>query len=616
MGFYFIQFLTGLASASSLFLIAAGLSIIFGVTRILNFAHGSLYMLGAYISYWLLTTFSPGPIGFWLAVLLSATIVGLVGVIIEMGLLRRIYQAPELFQLIATFGVILIISDITRAIWGETDLVGPRASGLSDAVTIFGHKLPEYDLAMIVLGPLVLGIIWLIFHRTRWGTLVRAATEDREMVGALGVNQAFLFTSVFFMGAFLAGLGGAAQIPKGGADLLMDLNVIAEAFVIVVVGGMGSILGAFLAAIIIGELNAFGILVFPQMTLVLMFAVMAIVLLIRPWGLLGRPETVSRAPGEAPEPPLQRADKAVRRLFTATILLLLLVPLISSDFILVILIDIFIFVLFAVSLHFIMGPGGLVSFGHAAYYGLGAYGSALLVHYLGTPMELALIAGPIVAAAAAFLFGWFSVRLSGVYFAMLTLAFAQITWSIVFQWGELTYGDDGILNIWPAAWLSSKMAYYYFALILTLACIYVLRRTLFTPFGYIMRAGRDSPLRADAIGINVQRHQWLAFIFAGAFAGLAGSIYVFSKGSVFPDQVAIPQSIDGLMMVLLGGVKTLTGPIVGAAALTALTDWLSSNEVWFWRSILGAIILALVILFPQGIVGYVRDKFRPSEERG
>ena len=573
-------------------------------------------MLGAYISYWLLTTFSPGPIGFWLAVLLSATIVGLVGVIIEMGLLRRIYQAPELFQLIATFGVILIISDITRAIWGETDLVGPRASGLSDAVTIFGHKLPEYDLAMIVLGPLVLGIIWLIFHRTRWGTLVRAATEDREMVGALGVNQAFLFTSVFFMGAFLAGLGGAAQIPKGGADLLMDLNVIAEAFVIVVVGGMGSILGAFLAAIIIGELNAFGILVFPQMTLVLMFAVMAIVLLIRPWGLLGRPETVSRAPGEAPEPPLQRADKAVRRLFTATILLLLLVPLISSDFILVILIDIFIFVLFAVSLHFIMGPGGLVSFGHAAYYGLGAYGSALLVHYLGTPMELALIAGPIVAAAAAFLFGWFSVRLSGVYFAMLTLAFAQITWSIVFQWGELTYGDDGILNIWPAAWLSSKMAYYYFALILTLACIYVLRRTLFTPFGYIMRAGRDSPLRADAIGINVQRHQWLAFIFAGAFAGLAGSIYVFSKGSVFPDQVAIPQSIDGLMMVLLGGVKTLTGPIVGAAALTALTDWLSSNEVWFWRSILGAIILALVILFPQGIVGYVRDKFRPSEERG
>lgn len=615
MGFYVIQFLTGLASASSLFLIAAGLSIIFGVTRILNFAHGSLYMLGAYIAYTLITHLSPGPIGFWIIVLIAATAVGLVGVLIEVGLLRRIYQAPELFQLIATFGVILIVSDITRFIWGEEDLVGPRAPGLSEAVTIMGHPLPQYDIALIVLGPLVLGATWLLFHRTRWGILVRAATQDREMVGALGANQALLFTSVFFFGAFLAGLGGAAQIPKGGADLLMDLNVIAEAFVIVVIGGMGSILGAFLAAVIIGELNAFGILIFPQMTLVLMFAVMAIVLLIRPWGLLGRPEAVSRAPGEAPEPPLRPATKAAKSLFMVSLLMVIAVPLLGSDFAMVMLIDIFIFVLFAVSLHFIMGPGGLVSFGHAAYYGLGAYASALLVHYLETPMLAAMVAAPIIAGIGAAVFGWFSVRLSGVYFAMLTLAFAQIAWSVVFQWNEFTYGDDGVLNIWPAEILSSPIAYYYFTLLLVGIGIVVLRRTLFTPFGYIMRAGRDSPLRADAIGIDVQRQQWLAFIFAGMFAGLAGSLYVFSKGSVFPDQMAIPQSIDGLMMVLLGGVKTLTGPIVGAAALTGLTDWLSSNEIWFWRSFLGCVILALVILFPQGIVGFVRDRFEPAETR-
>ena len=613
MGFFVIQFLTGLASASSLFLIAAGLSIIFGVTRILNFAHGALYMLGAYIAYSLLSYFSPGPIGFWVCVLAAAAAVGLVGVIIEMGLLRRIYQAPELFQLIATFGVILIISDLTRFIWGETDLVGPRAPGLSDAVMIFGHPLPQYDLALIVLGPLVLGATWLIFHRTRWGTLVRAATQDREMVSALGVDQALLFTTVFFFGAFLAGLGGAAQIPKGGADLLMDFNVIAEAFVIVVIGGMGSILGAFLAAIIIGELNAFGILIFPQMTLVLMFAVMAIVLLIRPWGLLGRPEAISRAPGEAPEPPIRPASLAAKSLFVAVLLLMVIVPLFGSEFAMVLLIEIFIFVLFATSLHFIMGPGGLVSFGHAAYYGLGAYASALLVHYLETPMLAAMVAAPIMAGIGAMVFGWFSVRLSGVYFAMLTLAFAQIGWAVVFQWNEFTAGDDGILNIWPADFLSSSIAYYYFTLILVGLAVMVLRRTLFTPFGYLMRAGRDSPLRADSIGIDVQRQQWLAFIFAGMFAGLAGSLYVFSKGSVFPDQMAIPQSIDGLMMVLLGGVKTLTGPIVGAAALTGLTDWLSSNEIWFWRSILGGVILALVILFPQGIVGFIRDRYEPAE---
>ena len=615
MGFFVIQFLTGLASASSLFLIAAGLSIIFGVSRILNFAHGSLYMLGAYIAYSLLTYFNPGPIGFWVALLGAAVAVGLVGVIIEMGLLRRIYQAPELFQLIATFGVILIISDLTRLIWGEIDLIGPRAPGLSGAVMILGHPLPQYDLALIVLGPLVLGVTWLIFHRTRWGTLVRAATQDREMVGALGVDQAKLFTSVFFFGALLAGLGGAAQIPKGGADLLMDFNVIAEAFVIVVIGGMGSILGAFLAAIIIGELNAFGILIFPQMTLVLMFAVMAIVLLIRPWGLLGRPEAISRAPGEAPEPPLRPATAAAKSFFALSVLAIIVVPLFGNFFDIALLIEIFIFVLFAVSLHFIMGPGGLVSFGHAAYYGLGAYTSALLVHYLETPMLAAMVAAPIIAGVGAMVFGWFSVRLSGVYFAMLTLAFAQIGWSVVFQWSEFTAGDDGILNIWPADFLSSKIAYYYFTLILVGLAVWVLRRTLFTPFGYLIRAGRDSPLRADSIGIDVQRQQWLAFIFAGMFAGLAGSLYVFSKGSVFPDQMAIPQSIDGLMMVLLGGVKTLTGPIVGAAALTGLTDWLSSNEIWFWRSILGCVILALVILFPQGIVGFVRDRYQPAEEK-
>jgi branched-chain amino acid transport system permease protein len=493
--------------------------------------------------------------------------------------------------------------------------VGPRAPGLSEAVMILGHPLPQYDLALIVLGPLVLGVTWLIFHRTRWGTLVRAATQDREMVGALGVDQAKLFTSVFFFGAFLAGLGGAAQIPKGGADLLMDFNVIAEAFVIVVIGGMGSILGAFLAAIIIGELNAFGILIFPQMTLVLMFAVMAIVLLIRPWGLLGRPEAVSRAPGEAPEPPLRPATAAAKLFFALSLLAIVVVPLFGKFFDIALLIEIFIFVLFAVSLHFIMGPGGLVSFGHAAYYGLGAYASALLVHYLETPMLAAMVAAPIIAGVGAMVFGWFSVRLSGVYFAMLTLAFAQISWSVVFQWNDFTAGDDGVLNIWPADFLSTKIAYYYFTLILVGLAVWVLRRTLFTPFGYLIRAGRDSPLRADSIGIDVQRQQWLAFIFAGMFAGLAGSLYVFSKGSVFPDQMAIPQSIDGLMMVLLGGVKTLTGPIVGAAALTALTDWLSSNEIWFWRSILGCVILALVILFPQGIVGFVRDRYQPAEAK-
>ncbi|MDH3233255.1 MAG: branched-chain amino acid ABC transporter permease, partial [Alphaproteobacteria bacterium] len=227
MGEFAVSLLTGLSSAAALFLVASGLSIIFGVTRIVNFAHGSFYMLGAYVGYTLVQAIGGSVLGFWAAVVIAAVVVGLIGVAMEVLLLRRIYQAPELFQLIATFGVILVIQDVTLWIWGAEDLVGPQAPGLKGAVTIFGRQLPEYDLALIAASPVVLFGLWLLFYKTRWGTLVRAATQDRQMVAALGVNQRWLFTGVLFLGSALAGLGGAVQIPKGGADLLMDFNIIA-----------------------------------------------------------------------------------------------------------------------------------------------------------------------------------------------------------------------------------------------------------------------------------------------------------------------------------------------------------------------------------------------------
>ena len=208
----------------------------------------------------------------------------------ELVLLRRIYRVPELFQLLATFGVVLVVQDLVLKVWGPLDILGPRAPGLRHAVDILGHRFPAYELFLIVMGPLVLGLLWLLMHKTRFGVLVRAATQDREMVAALGVNQALLFTGTLFLGASLAGLGGALQTPKLAANPHMDISVIAEAFVVTVVGGMGSVPGAFLAALLIGQLQAFGILVFPKITLVLVFLLMALVLVVRPWGLLGRPD--------------------------------------------------------------------------------------------------------------------------------------------------------------------------------------------------------------------------------------------------------------------------------------------------------------------------------------
>ena len=293
MTFYFVQFLTGLASAASLFLVASGLSIIFGVTRIVNFAHGAFYMLGAYVAFTLTERFS-GAIGFWGGILAAALIVAAVGVLVEMVLLRRIYHSPELFQLLATFGLTLMVEDLVVLIWGPSDQLGRRAPGFEGAVDFFGQNVPSYDLFLIVLGPVVLGLLWLLFQRTRWGILVRAATQDRDMVAALGVNQKWLFTSVFAVGVFLAALGGALQIPRDAVHHAMDLRIIVDVFVVVVIGGLGSIIGAFVAAVLVSELDAFGILIFPKISIILVFLVMAAVLIVRPWGLFGKPEAAAR----------------------------------------------------------------------------------------------------------------------------------------------------------------------------------------------------------------------------------------------------------------------------------------------------------------------------------
>jgi branched-chain amino acid transport system permease protein len=283
---------------------------------------------------------------------------------------------------------------------------------------------------------------------------------------------------------------------------------------------------------------------------------------------------------------------------------LLALPFFADQFpyLLVLGIDVLIAILFAASLHFIMGPGGMHSFGHAAYFGLGAYGAALLVKWLAAPMGLALLAAPLVALAGALLFGWFAVRLSGVYLAMLTLAFAQIVWAAVFQWEALTGGSNGVVGTWPPKPFDHAAIFYLLTLILAVAGVLLLRRFLFAPFGYAMRAGRDDPLRAEAIGIDVKRVHWLAFAAAGAVCGVAGGLFAFAKGSISPEAIHLGRSIDGLVMVLLGGIQTLSGPIVGASAFAVLQDTVM-RQTEYWRALLGAIILFLVLVFPLGIVG-------------
>jgi branched-chain amino acid transport system permease protein len=414
------------------------------------------------------------------------------------------------------------------------------------------------------------------------------------------VDQRVLFTAVFALGAGLAGLGGALALPQSSANLQLDLSVITDAFVVVVVGGLGSIGGAYLASLLIGVLQAFGVWLLPSLSLVIVFVVMAAVLIVRPQGLLGRAGATVREP--TPPPLVRPASRLLRRLAVVALVLLVLAPLFAGPFVLSVLTEAVVALLFAASLHFMMGSGGMPSFGHAAWFGLGAYAAALASTTLAAPLPLALVLAPLVAGLIAALFGWFVVRLSGVYLAMLTLAFAQIVWAAAVQWTSISGGDDGILGIWPRGWLADPRAFYVLTLAIALGAAMLLRRALYAPFGYALRAGRDAPSRAEALGLPVRQVRLAAFAVAGAAAGLAGGLAAFSKGSVFPTYAGISHSVDALLMVLLGGVQTMSGPFVGAFAYTGLYDaLLLATDAW--RLVLGVAIIALVVAFPQGIAG-------------
>ena len=612
-----IQLLNGLASASALFLVAAGLTLIFGVTRIVNFAHGSLYMLGAYIAYscgaLLADAFGRGPFAFWSGVAVAALAVAIFGALIEALLLKRLYDAPELLQLTATFGVVLIVRDVALAVWGAEDLLGPRAPGLDGAVMLLGRAVPEYDLFLIAAGPVVLVFLTWLVTRTRFGVLIRAASENRMLTAALGIDQSRLYTAVFALGALLAGLAGALQIPREPANLGMDLAIIADAFVVTVVGGLGSIPGAFVAAILIGLTKALCIAVgtvdiggvefaFPKLTLVAEFIVMAVVLALRPHGLLG---AVAATPVTTPLPEQRERIVAPGRrelwIGIAVFAAFAMLPFVRDEYAVVLATDILIAALFAASLQFLTGTGGMTSFGHAAYFGVGAYAAALAVKH-GCPFPAAVVGAPIAAFAAALVFGWFCVRLAGVYLAMLTLAFAQITWSIAFQWDSVTGGSNGIVGVWPGGWLADRGHFYAVTLAAITLALLALLAIARSPFGRALRGARDSPLRAAAIGIDVRHWQWRGFALAGAFAGLAGGLFAFSKGSISPESLAIPRSVDALVMVLLGGLNALFGPLLGATAYTWLQDSLA-RATEYWRAMVGVGILVLVVAFPQGLGG-------------
>jgi branched-subunit amino acid ABC-type transport system permease component len=287
--FLFSQFMGGLTTAMFLFLIASGLSLVFGVMRVINFAHGSFYMIGAYLAWQGVEWLHPAGAGFWAAALLAAVGVGLLGAVVERLFFRALYGREELYQLLCTYALVLILGDAAKFIWGVGQLSVSTPPVLAGSVKIFGTTQPLYSLFIIAIGPAIAVGGWLTLNRTGVGRLVRAAQMDREMLDALGANVGTIYTGMFVAASVLAGLAGALVTPIESIVPGMDVLIIVQAFIVVVIGGMGSLWGTFWGSVIYGEVLSFGIVIFPGFSLFSVFALMAVILIVRPWGLFGRP---------------------------------------------------------------------------------------------------------------------------------------------------------------------------------------------------------------------------------------------------------------------------------------------------------------------------------------
>ena len=298
-------------------------------------------------------------------------------------------------------------------------------------------------------------------------------------------------------------------------------------------------------------------------------------------------------------------------IYAAFFIILLILPVVIPKFYIYILTLIFVTSILAMSLNFVVGHGGLFQFHHGVFYGIGAYTVALILTKTPLPWWIGFIMGPIIAALFGFLIGLFCVRLTKLYFGMLQISLGSLIWAIAFRWYSLTGGDDGIHGISMPSFISSLKGSYYFILIFLVICLIFLYLILKSPFGNTLRAIRDNPERCAAVGINVKRHQLMAIVIATFFAGIAGVLFVVVEGSVFPDLMFWVLSLEIFIMCLLGGWFTFAGPILGAAIIVSLRTF-AGIYTEYWTLILGIILILLIFFLPEGVMGYILEKFNPQ----
>lgn len=623
-------FLIGISFGAILFLLGAGLSLTMGLMRIVNLTHGALYMLGAYAG--LSAAKLSG--SFVIGLVAGAICTGIVGFLMETGFLRRLYR-QEQSQVLLTIGFIYIITNVTQWIWGPKPLSGVIPAVFSGYIPIGNITFPVFRFVIIAFGLVMAALLWLFQEKTRIGAIIRAGMDNREVTTALGINLRVIFTGIFALGAFIAGLCGLMGAPLMGINLQIGWEALMLAMIVVIVGGTGSIQGAFFGGMIIGLLDAFGKAYFPNIAYFAIYVALILILLFKPSGLMGRVMSVQMTADQVqpvPESALKqnKTEKVSpaeahqtlwqRRLslapYLAVTVLLLILPSLLSSYYLSMLTKVLIFAIFATSLDLVMGYTGLFSMGHAAFLGVAGYTVGLLSVRMGVGLFWILVPAAIfLSAVAAAIIGYISLRVSGVYFLLVTLAFGQLLSIVASKWYKVTGGSDGLVgivlpNLGIAGFNLTAEGFYYLVFIAFAICFVLLYRIVHSSFGRTLIGIRENEMRMRSLGYNTWALKYVAVIIAGGFAGVAGVFYAYFYGAVVPGTLAIEMSTAVTLMVIIGGSGTLFGPFVGAVVVVLLEHFARIYVPERWPLILGGIFVVCVMLVRGGFASYLSRFWR------
>ena len=600
-----LNLLNGVSFGMILFLLAMGLSITLGVMGILNLAHGSLFMIGGFIG---VSALRAGG-GYWLAIVAGSIGAAMAGLIIERLFLGRLYRQLD-NQVLLTLGLVYIIANAALWIYGGRVQMFDPPPLLNWKITVGQYAFPFYRIFLIGVGAVAFVVLWWIIEKTRIGAIVRAGMDNKEMVMGMGVNYGLTCSAVFTLGACIGGFAGTLTIPFTGVVQSMALDILLYALIVVVVGGAGSVPGSLLGALLIGIVDAFGKSFFPDIAMFSIYMVLIVMLLLRPTGILGRKQSVEDS-GGAPAPVLPGSLPG-STLFRSTpwilcILAFLVAPLMAGQYLQSMMTRIVIFAIFALSLNLLWGYGGLISLGHATFFGVGAYLSTIVIVRMGigsfwVPAIIAVLLAGVLAAV----YGVIALRVRGLYFLLVTLALGQLMFYVADRWRSLTGGSNGIIGVpYPdmgvAGLTLDSLSYYYFVLLIAAVCYFLLYRIVHSPFGQALQGIRDDEKKMQSLGYNTWLHKYIAYVLAGMFAAVAGVLFSYFLVVVAPPQLSIETSTMAILMVIIGSTRVFWGPVAGAVVVILLQSLASVYIPQRWPLLLGAVFVIAVMFLKEGI---------------